>query len=65
MPERIRTQKPAPAKQEQASAELTKACTEERDKKLAELDALLDDIDEVLEENAAEFVAAYVQKGGQ
>lgn len=31
----------------------------------AETDALLDEIDEVLEENAEEFVAAYVQKGGQ
>lgn len=26
---------------------------------------ILDEIDEVLEENAAEFVAAYVQKGGE
>lgn len=31
----------------------------------AELDELLDDIDEVLEENAEEFVRGYVQKGGQ
>lgn len=31
----------------------------------AELDALLDEIDEVLEENAAEFVRDYVQKGGE
>jgi prokaryotic ubiquitin-like protein Pup len=30
-----------------------------------ELDDLLDDIDAVLEENAEEFVAAYVQRGGQ
>lgn len=26
---------------------------------------LLDEIDEILETNAAEFVAAYIQKGGQ
>lgn len=31
----------------------------------AELDELLDEIDEVLEDNAEEFVRAYVQKGGQ
>lgn len=31
----------------------------------AEMDELLDDIDSVLEENAEEFVNAYVQKGGQ
>ncbi len=30
-----------------------------------ELDDLLDDIDQVLEENAEEFVKNYVQKGGQ
>ena len=29
------------------------------------LDDLLDDIDEVLESNAADFVKGYVQKGGQ
>lgn len=31
----------------------------------AELDDLLDEIDEVLEENAEEFVRGYVQKGGE
>lgn len=31
----------------------------------AELDDLLDEIDEVLESNAEEFVKSYVQKGGQ
>ena len=30
-----------------------------------DLDALIDEIDEVLEENAEEFVRSYVQKGGQ
>jgi len=29
------------------------------------LDSLLDDIDDLLEENAEEFVAGYVQRGGQ
>jgi ubiquitin-like protein Pup len=31
----------------------------------ADLDDLLDEIDEVLESEAAEFVASYIQKGGQ
>ena len=31
----------------------------------ADLDDLLDEIDEVLEDNAEEFVRNYVQKGGQ
>lgn len=31
----------------------------------SDTDALLDEIDAVLEENAAEFVKQYVQKGGQ
>lgn len=31
----------------------------------AELDGLLDEIDEVLETNAEEFVKNYVQKGGE
>ena len=30
-----------------------------------ELDELLDEVDAVLEENAEEFVKAYVQKGGE
>ena len=31
----------------------------------AELDDLLDEIDEVLETNAEDFVKSYIQKGGQ
>jgi ubiquitin-like protein Pup len=31
----------------------------------ADLDEVLDEIDEVLEQNAEEFVNSYVQKGGQ
>jgi ubiquitin-like protein Pup len=39
---------------------------QERHEKLSEdVDAILDEIDEVLEENAEEFVRQYVQKGGQ
>ena len=39
---------------------------QERNEKLSEdVDALLDEIDDVLEENAEEFIKGYVQKGGQ
>ena len=38
----------------------------ERHEKLSDdVDALLDEIDDVLEENAEEFVRGYIQKGGQ
>lgn len=38
----------------------------EKGKKLKEdIDKLLDEIDQVLEENAEEFVKSYVQRGGQ
>ncbi len=38
----------------------------ERHEKLTEdVDAILDDIDEVLESNSEEFVRGFVQKGGQ
>ena len=38
----------------------------ERTKEVTEdVDSLLDEIDGVLEENAEEFVRAYVQKGGE
>jgi ubiquitin-like protein Pup len=38
----------------------------DRQEKLSEdVDSILDEIDEVLEENAEEFVRSYIQKGGQ
>jgi len=43
----------------------TTAESAEEVKAFYEADALLDEIDGLLEVNAAEFVAAYVQKGGQ
>jgi prokaryotic ubiquitin-like protein Pup len=45
--------------------ETTPATSERGEKIKAELDDLLDEIDEVLEDNAEEFVRNYVQKGGQ
>ena len=39
---------------------------QERLEKIGEdVDTILDEIDDVLEENAEDFVRAYVQKGGQ
>ena len=53
-----------PAETEE-DAEAAPATSERGEKIKAELDDLLDEIDEVLEDNAEEFVRNYVQKGGQ
>jgi ubiquitin-like protein Pup len=64
MPEQQRKQRPAP--RERVEEEAAVAPPTERGEKLkSELDDLLDEIDEVLEENAEEFVKSYVQKGGE
>ncbi len=55
------TRKPKPKEGESAEVEKTKATTEDS----AEVDELLDEIDEVLEQNAEEFVRSYIQKGGE
>lgn len=39
--------------------------TERKEKLDDDVDAILGDIDDVLEENAEEFVRSFVQKGGQ
>ncbi len=65
MAERERIQKSAPPRSDE---ETTTEHTEPRasgDRLKAELDDLLDEIDEVLETNAEEFVNSYIQKGGQ
>jgi ubiquitin-like protein Pup len=47
-------------------AESSTSDLKERHEKLSEdVDSLLDEIDDVLEENAEEFVKGYVQKGGR
>lgn len=45
--------------------DLNRGGQEQLDKRASETDDLLDEIDSVLEENAQDFVDAYVQKGGQ
>jgi ubiquitin-like protein Pup len=64
MAERTQKQKPAPSRTDEV-VEAAPAVTESGDKLKAELDDLLDEIDEVLETNAEDFVKSYVQKGGQ
>lgn len=64
MAEREQKRKTSSARTEEEVVEAP-ARTESGEKIKAELDDLLDEIDDVLEENAEEFVKSYVQKGGQ
>ena len=64
MAEREQKRKTAPSRQEEEVDE-PPATSESGEKIKAELDDLLDEIDEVLETNAEDFVKSYVQKGGQ
>jgi ubiquitin-like protein Pup len=64
MPEQQRKQKPAP-KERVEEVEVKTAPSERGEKLKGELDDLLDEIDEVLEDNAEDFVKSYVQKGGE
>ena len=64
MSEREQVRKPAREREAAAETE-TPATSKQGEKIKAELDDLLDEIDEVLETNAEEFVKSYVQKGGQ
>jgi prokaryotic ubiquitin-like protein Pup len=65
MQERIRPQRPERTETEnvQTDASVTESSTGA--KLRDDLDDLLDEIDEVLESNAEEFVKNYVQKGGE
>lgn len=53
------------AKTEKAETTEVEAKNVKNEELAQETDDLLDEIDEVLEINAEEFVAGYVQKGGQ
>jgi ubiquitin-like protein Pup len=64
MAEREQKKKQAPAKSDEVVEEVPQK-SEQGEKIKAELDDLLDEIDEVLESNAEDFVKSYVQKGGQ
>ena len=64
MAEREQKRKSAPSRDEEEVAEAP-TTSESGEKIKAELDDLLDEIDEVLETNAEDFVKSYVQKGGE
>jgi ubiquitin-like protein Pup len=65
MAEREQKKRAAPARTDTETVEEAPATSEKGEKLKGELDDLLDEIDEVLESNAEDFVKAYVQKGGQ
>lgn len=63
MAERIHKSKQGTPRPPDSTADSLSAGSGEKLK--AELDDLLDEIDEVLEANAEDFVKSYVQKGGE
>ena len=64
--EQDRRQKDAAAPDEVADdTSVAPGATERGERLKNELDELLDEIDEVLETNAEEFVKSYIQKGGE
>jgi len=65
MAEREQKQRPTSDRETDVAEEDAPQSTERGEKLKADLDDLLDEIDEVLEDNAEEFVRNYVQKGGQ
>ena len=65
MAERQQRQKSTGDRESDVVDEAAPATSESGEKLKAELDDLLDEIDEVLETNAEDFVKSYVQKGGQ
>ena len=65
MAERTHKQRTSAERTDEVVDEAAPATSESGEKLKAELDDLLDEIDEVLESNAEDFVKSYVQKGGQ
>ena len=63
MAEREQRKRTSPSEDEQV--EEIPTSTETGEKLKADMDDLLDEIDEVLETNAEDFVKSYIQKGGQ
>jgi ubiquitin-like protein Pup len=63
MAERIQKSKQGVQRSNEDHPEATSTPSGEKLK--AELDDLLDEIDEVLETNAEDFVKSYIQKGGE
>ncbi len=57
--------KKSPTRDDQTEVEDLPAGSESGEKLKSDLDDLLDEIDEVLEANAEDFVKSYIQKGGE
>jgi prokaryotic ubiquitin-like protein Pup len=55
----------SPSEKPEVEVEEAPVTSEKGEKLKAELDDLLDEIDEVLETNAEDFVRSFVQKGGE
>lgn len=65
MAEREQIQKSSRSESDPEPALEERATSGSGERLKAELDDLLEEIDEVLETNAEEFVNSYIQKGGQ
>ena len=65
MAEREQKKKQSTTREEVEVDDTAPAGAKQGEKIKADIDELLDEIDEVLEENAEDFVRAYVQKGGE
>ena len=50
---------------EEVEAEASTDVADRKDKLDQDIDAMLDEIDDVLEENSEDFVRSFIQKGGQ
>ena len=64
MAEREQRKKSSTPSSEEAVEDIP-TTSESGEKLKADMDELLDEIDEVLETNAEDFVKSYIQKGGQ
>ncbi len=65
MAERELKKKQTTTREAEEVVEAAPAESKQGEKIKAELDDLLDEIDDVLETNAEDFVKSYIQKGGQ
>lgn len=65
MAEREQIKRQTPKRESEEVVDEAPATSETGEKIKDEIDDLLDEIDEVLESNAEDFVKGYVQKGGQ
>ncbi len=65
MPEQERKQKRGEGAPPADGGQSSGAVTAKGKKLKEEMDRLVDEIDDVLEENAEEFVKSYVQRGGE